>query len=368
MNSFLSNGETPDWVNDLPETFQRHFWGVHVWQWIGLVLLVFIAWVSMQVGRGIAVRIMKTRDKYFPGEISPDTNRAARRAAGLLTGVLICYPFTGPLDLPAKFDRGVLMVLEAMTIVAFTLVAYAIWDTMCDSMAARAAGVSARAERLLVPLTRKFIRSLIFIIACFVAMSTLFNVNVAAVIASLGLGGIVVALAAKDSVENIIGSVTILFDMPFAIGDFIKIDKIEGTVEEINLRSTKIRTPENTVINLPNSNLIRASVENVSARKYRRQKINLRVTYDTPPEKVNALCAELRTFLLADERVDAERVVVNLNEMDDVAMTVLVQCHVVADTHPAEMEIRHLILEEIARLRIKHGVFFYPVGIRRHPS
>jgi MscS family membrane protein len=235
-------------------------------------------------------------------------------------------------------------------------------------MAARAATVSTRAERLLVPLTRKFIRTIIFTIACFVAMSTLFNVNVAAVVASLGLGGVVVALAAKDSVENIIGSVTILFDMPFAIGDFVKIDKIEGTVEEINLRSTKIRTPENTVINLPNSNLIRASVENVSARKFRRQKLNLRVTYDTPSPKINAMCEELRSFLLADERVDPERVIVSLNEMDDVAMTVLVQCHVAVDTHPAEMEFKHGLLSEIAKLRIKHGVLFYPVGIRRHPS
>jgi MscS family membrane protein len=156
--------------------------------------------------------------------------------------------------------------------------------------------------------------------------------------------------------------------MPFAIGDFVKIDKLEGTVEEINLRSTKIRTPENTVINLPNSNLIRAAVENVSARKFRRQKFNLRVPYDTPLTKVNALCNELRAFLLADEAVDPERVIVNFSEMDDVAMTVLVQCHVVADTLPEEMAIRHRLLSEIAKLRTKHDVLFYPVGIRRHPS
>jgi MscS family membrane protein len=311
---------------------------------------------------------MKVRDRYLPGEISLETHQATRRAAGLLTGVLVCYPLTGPLDLPPKLDRGVTIVLEAMTILAFSMLAYAIWDNVCDSMASRAAGVSARAERLLVPLTRKFVRAMIVVVAFFIALSTLFNVNVAAVIASLGLGGIVVALAAKDSVENIIGSVTILFDMPFAIGDWVRIDKIEGIVEEINLRSTRIRTFEDTVINLPNANLIRAAVENCSARRYRRQKINLRVAYDTPPDKINALCSELREFLSGEERIDSERIIVDLSEMDDTAMTVLVQCHFEAENQTAELELRHKVLGEISRLRAKHGVLFYPAGVGRLTS
>lgn len=236
MRDVFPSVETPDWVGNLPSDFRNTFLGVHLWQWIGLALLVLVVGVTMVLGRAIAMKVMKTRDKYLPGELTEDTRKAFRRAAGLLLGVLVCFPLTGPLSLPPKMDRGVIMVLDSMTILAFTLLAYAIWDSMCDTMATRAAGVSARAERLLVPLTRKFVRSVILVVALIVALSTLFNINVAAVIASLGLGGVVVALAAKDSVENIIGSVTLLFDMPFAIGDYVKIDKVEGTVEEINLK------------------------------------------------------------------------------------------------------------------------------------
>ncbi len=362
MNDLLS-GETPDWVADLPEPFHRTFMGVHVWQWLGLLLLAVIAWISMLIGRKIAIKVMTARDRFFPGEISPETHMATRRAAGLITGVLVCYPLTGPLNLPGKLDRGVLLVLEAMTILAFSMLAYAIWDAVCDGMANRAVGVSQRAEKLLVPVTRKLVRLVIIVIACFVALSTLFNVNVAAVIASLGLGGIVVALAAKDSVENVIGSITILFDMPFAIGDWVKIDKVEGIVEEINLRSTRIRTFEDTVINLPNANLIRAAVENVSSRRYRRQKFNLRAAYDTPPEKLNALCNDLRDYLKSDEKVDPERIIVNLSEMDDTGISVLVQCHFEAASQAEELEIRHRLFTEIMTLRIQHGVLFYPAGI-----
>ena len=368
MNDFFTNGETPDWVSTLPEQFHRPFLGVQVWQWIGLALLVVIARLSMVIGKQIAIRVMRARDKYLPGEISPETHMATRRAAGLITGVLVCYPLTGPLNLPPKLDRGVTIVLEGMTILAFSMLAYSIWDNVCDTMASGAATVSTRAERLLVPLTRKFVRAMIVLVAFFIALSTLFNVNVAAVIASLGIGGVVVALAAKDSLENIIGSVTILFDMPFAIGDWVKLDKVEGVVEEINLRSTRIRTFEDTVITLPNANLIRAAVENVSARRYRRQKINLRVAYDTPPDKVSAMCTDIRAFLMAEERVDSERVIVDLSEMDDVALTVLVQCHFEAETQAVELEIRHKLLAEIARLRTKHGVLYYPAGVGRLPN
>ena len=175
----------------------------------------------------------------------------------------MCYPLTGPLNLPGKMDRGVLFVLEAMTILAFSMLTYAIWDAMCDAMASRAAGVSSGQSGCWFRSPESSVWLVIIVIVIFVAMSTLFNVNVAAVIASLGLGGIVVALAAKDSVENVIGSITILFDMPFAIGDWVRVDKIEGIVDDINLRSTRIRTFEDTLVNPLNANLILAAVENV---------------------------------------------------------------------------------------------------------
>jgi MscS family membrane protein len=368
MNFNFTSEDVPEWIVNLPSGFHDRFLGVQAWQWLGLALLIVIARIAMLLGNRIARRVLVAREKYLPGEISPDTQKAIRRASGVLAGVLTCYGLTGSLYLPPKFDRAVVMFIEAGTILAFALLAYAIWDSVCDRMTSRAAGVSERAERLLIPLTRRFVRAMILMVALFIALSSLLHVNVAAVIASLGLGGIVVALAAKDSFENIIGSVTLLFDMPFAIGDWVKIDKIEGIVEEINLRSTRIRTFEDSVINLPNANLIRASLENVSSRRYRRQKINLRVAYDTPPDKVDALCADLRAFLAEDEKVDNTRIIVNLSEVDDTAMTVLVQCHFEAPSQAIELELRHNLFLEIARLRQKHGVLFYPAGVGRLPS
>ena len=368
MNSFFPYIETPQWVMDLPDPFHNQILGVQLWQWIGLIALLLVSRLAMVIANKLAVRLLTIRDKYLPGEVSHETLVATRRAVGLLTGVLICFPLLCPLALPSKLERGVMIVLEGMTIVAFSMLAYALWDAVCDGMAIRAAEVSDRAEHLLVPMTRKFVRLVIVTIAFFVALSALFNVNVAAVIASLGIGGIVVALAAKDSVENIFGSLTILFDMPFQIGDWVKVDKIEGVVEQINLRSTRIRTFEDTIINLPNANLIRAAVENVSARRYRRQKINLRVPYDSPSESVNALCTDIRAFLMEFDGVQAEKVIVDFSDMDDTAMTVLVQCNFEVGTQAEELEMRHRLFTEIMRLRRLHGILFFPAGITKLPD
>lgn len=354
MNDLFLNGQTPDWVNDLPREFHTLFWGVQVWQWVGLLFLAVIARISMGLGRWVAVRLMRSRERFRPGEITQETHLATRRAGGLLAGVLICFPLVAPLALPPRLEHAVISVLEAMTILAVGMLTYALWDAMCDTMANKAAGVSERAERLLVPLTRKFVRAIIVVVGLFVAMSTLFNVNISAVVASLGIGGLIVALAGKDSVENIFGSVTILFDMPFAIGDRVTINTTDGVVEEINLRSTRIRTFEDSLVTLPNANLIRSTVENWSVRRYRRQKINVRVAFQTPPKNIEAICSELRKFLQAQANVDPSRIIVNLHDMDDTGLLILVQCYLGTPTEAEEMTLRHKIIAEIARLRAKN--------------
>src|SRR5205085_10627722 len=114
----------------------------------------------------------------------------------------------------------------------------------------------------------------------------------------------------KDSVENVFGSLTILFDMPFALGDWVKIDKYEGIVEEINLRSTRIRTFEDSVITLPNSNLIKAAVENYGARRYRRQRFQIRVSYANRAENLDRFIASVRKYVDSVPQATKDRTIV----------------------------------------------------------
>jgi small-conductance mechanosensitive channel len=116
-------------------------------------------------------------------------------------------------------------------------------------------------------------------------------------LAGLGIGGIAFALAAKDTVENLFGSVTVLVDRPFQVGDWVVIGDQEGTVEEIGFRSMRLRTFYNSRITIPNSLLVKSAVDNLGARRYRRVKCMIGVQYDTPPDRIEAFCEGIRELI-----------------------------------------------------------------------
>jgi MscS family membrane protein len=347
----------PEWTKELPAWLRAGFLAVAVWQWIGLLLLVIFAMAATFVGRALAVRVMDLRERFLGERLMPATEKAIRRSVGLLAGVAVCYPLLDELLLPSRFESAIQRLLEGGTVLAAILLATALWDAVCDNLTTRVAGHQ-RVERLLVPMARKFVRAVIVAIGLLIVLRVLLRIDVNSFVAGLGISGLVIALAAKDSVENVFGSLTILFDMPFAIGDWVRIDKTEGIVEEINLRSTRIRTFEDTIITVPNANLIRATVENFSARRSRRQMLTIRVSYDSKPERVDAFCRDLRAWIEAQPKAVADKTIVEINELNEPSFGVLVQCHFEAKTQAEELEQRHALVLEILRLRDRHGVLF----------
>lgn len=347
----------PIWARNLHKPWDSMFFGIALWQWIGLAVLGVAAVLAGYAGRWLAVRVISLRSRLLHNALTKSTATSLRRAAGLLLSTSICYPILDELALRPNIDRLCRKGLEGFSIVAVTLLAYALWDGVSDEIAAHSTG-SERAEKLLVPMARKFVRAIIVTFAVMVAATKIFGADVRGIIASLGIGGLVVALASKDSVENLFGSLTILFDMPFAIGDWVKIDKAEGIVEEINLRSTRIRTFEDTIITVPNANLIRASVENFSARRSRRQVLTVAISYDTDPDALNAFSVELRRWLDQQPHVMPGKSIVQISNLGEASLHLLVQCQLKAGTRAEELEGRHALAVEILVLREKHGVLF----------
>jgi MscS family membrane protein len=281
---------------------------------------------------------------------------ALRRAAGIVLACLTARWFLETVELAPHPLHLALLALDSTLILGLVLLAIALWDAVCDRVAQRAVN-NDRAERLLVPVTRKMVRMVILFAGVFVVLGV-YGVNVTGLIAGLGIGGLAMALAAKDSVENVFGSLTILFDMPFAIGDWVKIDKVEGVVEEINLRSTRIRTFEDTVIMLPNANLIRVGVENFGARRTRRQRISARISYDVDLVGLESYCQAIRDYLESLDYVSKERSIVALEEFSEPSMGLLVQTYFVASSQSEELRYRDDLLRTILKLREVHGVYF----------
>ena len=172
----------------------------------------------------------------------------------------------------------------------------------------------------LLPLLRKTLKASIWIIAVLVALNNA-GYNVGAILASLGIGGLAFALAAKDTVANLFGSLTIFLDKPFEVKDRVIVQGYDGYVEEVGLRSTRIRTLNGRMVTLANSEVANSSIENVSSEPNRKITVDLGLTYDTSPERMERAMEILREIVLSNEELEAD-VVTAFTAFNDSALNI----------------------------------------------
>ena len=169
----------------------------------------------------------------------------------------------------------------------------------------------------------KITRVFIYIIAIFLVLAIL-EINLTGLIAGLGLGGVIVTLAAQDTAKNLFGGAMIFIDKPFVVGDWIEMDNYEGTIEDITFRTTRIRTFENALVNIPNAIIADASVTNWSKMEKRRYKTNLCVELDTPLEKLELLKARIEKMLQERESVYDDSIIVRFDQITDNGINILI--------------------------------------------
>ncbi len=201
------------------------------------------------------------------------------------------------LGLPEGAMLVLLVAVKFLAGVSMVWAAYRLVDLASIHLLERARRSKNKLDDALVPLIPKTFKIFVTVVGViFVADNR--NIDISSLLAGLGLGGLAFALAAKDMVQNLFGSITVLMDQTFLVGDWVVIGDVEGTVERIGFRSTRIRTFYNSVVGVPNSQLITASVDNMGRRRYRRMSTKLGLTYDTPPERIEAFCEGVRELVL----------------------------------------------------------------------
>mgnify|MGYP005995040689 CR=1 FL=1 len=173
-----------------------------------------------------------------------------------------------------------------------------------------------------LPIMRKGIRAVIWIMGIIIGMDNL-GIDITAMIAGLGIGGLALALAAQDMVKNIFGGIMIFLDKPFKIGERIQIDGFDGTVEEVGLRSTRVRTLEGRLLIINNSTFSDNTVVNVSAEHTRKVVLNLGMTYDTTPEQMQQSMDILKEIVIAHPAIETEDASIGFNAYGDFALGIL---------------------------------------------
>ncbi len=171
------------------------------------------------------------------------------------------------------------------------------------------------------------IKVFIVVIGCLIALQN-FGINVTALLAGLGIGGIALAFAAQDTVANVFGTITILLDSPFKIGDRIKLGDTEGFVEELGFRSTRIRTYYNSVIIVPNQVVAKEKIDNLTNRNgWIRFRQTIGLTYAASPEQIQQFCDTLKNNLLADPTVERDRISISFSGFGDSSLNVVINFH-----------------------------------------
>jgi len=196
-----------------------------------------------------------------------------------------------------------------LMIIALFWIALRIIDFMAHVFAYRASLTGSREDDQLVPFVKELVKITTITIAFFVVLGYVFEINVLTLITGLGIGGIAIALAAKESLENLLGSFTIFVDKPFVVGDFVKVNGIEGTVEKVGFRSTRIRTAEKSLVTMPNKKMIDTALENMTVRNYRRIKFEIGLTYDTPVQEIKLIAQKIMDYINAHTKTNNDAIV-----------------------------------------------------------
>ncbi|GAB2573753.1 mechanosensitive ion channel family protein [Gracilibacillus alcaliphilus] len=177
-------------------------------------------------------------------------------------------------------------------------------------------------DQILLPFLSKAVRFVIIAISLTIIAQE-FGYDVSGFIAGLGLGGLAFALAAQEVIKNLFGGVVIITEKPFSIGDWIMTPSIEGTVEDINFRSTIIRTFEDSLVTIPNSTLSNEPITNWSQMNKRRISFDLRLTYDTTREELDRVLKSIESYLEQNEAIHPETIFVKFNEYGESSIDVM---------------------------------------------
>jgi MscS family membrane protein len=196
-------------------------------------------------------------------------------------------------------------------ILAFTWLLLRVVDFIASVLEIRANDTPSQGDNQLIVFFRDFIKVILGVIGIIVVLNQAFSYNVSSLLTGLSIVGAAVALALRESLENLIASFVIFFDKPFTAGDFVRVQNVSGTVERIGLRSTRIRTADKSYVTVPNKQMVDSILDNVSRRSQIRGEINLMLNLQTPTQKIADLLNEIKAYIKTIKEVESHNVLFN---------------------------------------------------------
>jgi len=311
----------------------KEFLSNTVWDYLWVIgVILFVLLLNRIISKYLAILLSKVFRRTWKTFDQKKFVELIIRPLGIFLVITVSIVALYRLTFPEQYNitlykypvKTILLAVGiTIHIVAFTWLLLRVIDFIANVLEARALKTNDQADNQLVVFFRDFLKVIIGIIGGMMVLRFAFNYNVSSLLTGLSIVGAAIALALRESLENLIASFVIFFDKPFTTGDFVKVQNISGNVEKIGLRSTRVRTTDKSYVTVPNKQMVDSILDNVSLRSQIRGEINLFVNQQTPHEKMKQLLAEIKKHLSSVKEVQSHNVF--FNDIKGQAFVVLVE-------------------------------------------
>ncbi|MEM9186219.1 MAG: mechanosensitive ion channel family protein [Planctomycetota bacterium] len=327
------------------------------YQWLSLLLMVLVGRLADTTTRRSLTAVVDWLLHRYDPDFTEST-ASVWKPVGRLANAATWYGTAYAIGFPLRFVGLLLIVLNVVTVFSAILAAFAVIKLITGYMTRRAKRTQHKFDDLVIPVAASTARILVVVAGVIVVTAAFSEELPATLLGGLGIGGVAIALASQETLSNFFGSVTVLFDRPFEVGDWVIVDGIEGEIESVGFRSTRIRTGLNSQVTLPNNKLATAAIDNLGRRKYRRYLTRLGVEYGTTPDQMEAFCEGIRELIRRQPHTRKDFYAAYFNDFGASALEVLLVVYFEAPNWPTELRERHRLLADILRLAERLGVGF----------
>lgn len=282
--------------------FDIRFLEIQLWQWIALLVLVFIAWLLSWVVTAVLYRVLRPLVARSETDLDDRLLDLLIPPSKFLIGLALFAGGTFALRLSVKAQATLGSVEQALSVIGVTWLLFRGLDVIAGHLRDRLEKQGHRTALAVVPLGRRAVKVTLIGLSAIVVLQNL-GFNVTGLLAGLGVGGLAVALAAQKSIANLFGGVSMIADRPVRVGDFCRFGDQVGTIEEIGLRSTRVRTLDRTLVTVPNSEFSEMQLENFGVRDEIRLFTTIGLRYETTADQLRYVMAEMRRLLIEHPRI-----------------------------------------------------------------
>jgi MscS family membrane protein len=349
---------TDSFIQSFPPFLHLEYLGIKLWQVAAFLMYILIGIILYKLLDIVFKRFIKYLIKrMFKSQLVTKLTDRVAHLISLTIIVLLFHVYTPLLMLPIEVNFVLNIIYKLAIPLLLTLIAYRTADVAADIFDKLAARTATKMDDKLSPLIRKALKFLVIVTGLIYTLNA-FDIELAPILAGVSIGGIAIAFAAQDTIRHLFGSVTVFTDRPFEVGDWIVFEGNEGVVEEVGVRSSRIRTFYNSILTVPNGKLSDMIIDNMGRRQFRRYRTMIAITYDTPPKVINVFTDGLRKIIQNHPKTKKDNFSVYLNDFSESSLHILFNVHLEVSELADEFQARHELITKILALADRLNVRF----------